>query len=156
LKSLFGWATDNVEGIPSNPWERIKLDGGKGEDRDDFTTEERRAILTAAREACPVIRWCNWLSAFHGFRNSEIADATTRDVECINGFWVIRIRTLHRSRDQRNKTEISTRTIALHSAVLAEGFIEYVKSLPEGPLFPQIDLDGYGKRSGKMTSLTSD
>jgi hypothetical protein len=70
-KSLFGWATDNVEGIPSNPWERIRPDSGKGEDRDDFTTEERRAILTAAREACPVIRWCNWLPAFHGFRNSE-------------------------------------------------------------------------------------
>jgi hypothetical protein len=91
-----------------------------------------------------------------GFEIAKIADATTRDVECINGIWVIRIRTLHRSKDQRNKTEISTRTIALHSAVLAEGFIEYVKSLPEGPLFPQIDLDGYGKRSGKMTSLTSD
>jgi integrase len=50
------------------------------------------------------------------------------------------------------KSRLSIRTMPIHRAVLAEGFIEnYVQRLPDGPLFPRVALDGYGRRSGKIT-----
>jgi hypothetical protein len=153
MNALFNYAVDHIEdGLEINPWSKVKFDRGERNTRPDFTDEERRKILTMARDASPVIRWSNWLSVFHGFQNAEIADATTHDVECIKGIWVLRIREDNRADGQTLKTEPRKRTIPLHSAVLAEGFISYVESLPAGPLFPQITkLDSYGRRAGKMT-----
>jgi hypothetical protein len=40
----------------------------------------------------------------------------------VNGIWVMSIHRKHRSRDQRLKTKVSTRKLALHGALLDEGF----------------------------------
>ena len=154
LKALFTFAFEN-DHIPSNPMARIKFKAGDGEERDDFTPEERRLILTAARDAGPVIKWCNWLSSFQAPRLSEILDAHTRDVVVEEGVPVMKIRRKYRSPDQRLKTKVSTRMVPLHSAVLAEGFLDYVGSVGDGPLFPQLSLDTYGRRAGKVTSPIS-
>jgi integrase len=151
LKALFGYAAENIH-IPSDPMSRVKFSRGKGEEREDFTPEERRLILTLAREAGPVIDWCNWLSSFNGARLSEITDAHTRDIVLVEGVWVMKIRRKYRSPDQRLKTIVSTRDVPLHSAVLAEGFLEYVQSVGDGPLFPQLRLDAYGKRAGQAST----
>jgi integrase len=155
LKALFGYAAENIH-IPSDPISRIKFSRGKGEERDDFTPEERRLILTHARDAGPVIKWCNWLSSFEGARLSEIADAHTRDIVLLEGVWVMKICRKYRSPDQRLKTVVSTREVPLHSAVLEEDFLGYVKSVGDGPLFPQLRLDGYGKRAGQASTEISD
>ena len=151
LKALFGYAAENIR-IPSDPMSRVKFSRGKGEEREDFTPEERRLILTLARDAGPVIYWCNWLSSFEGARLSEIANAHTRDIMLVEGVWVMKIRRKYRSPDQRLKTIVSTRDVPLHSAVLAEGFLEYVKSVGDGPLLPQLRLDAYGKRAGQAST----
>jgi integrase len=149
LKALFVYAFDNKsDRFPSNPMARVKFSPGKGEERDDFTPDERRTILIAAHEAGPVIKWLTWLSSFTGARLSEIVDAHTRDIVLVDGVWVIKIRRKYRSPDQRLKTKVSTRDVPLHSALLAEGFLDYVKSVGDGPLFPQLRLDGYGRRAG--------
>src|ERR1700704_3961310 len=70
--------------------------------------------------------WLNWLCSFHGCRTGEIADATTHDIECVNSIWAFNITTRNRSKDQRLKTAVSTRKLALHQAVIDEGFIRYV------------------------------
>ena len=58
----------------------------------------------------------------------------------------------HRSRDQRLKTKVSTRKLALHGALLDEGFLDYWRTLPaRGRLFPNVSLDTYGKRASKVT-----
>jgi hypothetical protein len=76
-----------------------------------------------------------------------------RDVECVNSIWVMRIQETFRP----VKTAVSVRTIPLHSAVIQEGFLDYIASLPPGPLFPQIEkLDNYGTRSGPATSDMSE
>ena len=151
LKALFTYAFDN-DHIPSNPMARVKYKAGDGEEREDFTPEERALILTAAREAEPFIYWCNWLSSFNAARLSEIVDAHTRDIVVEEGILVMKIHRKYRSPDQRLKTKVSTRIVPLHSALLAEGFLEYVgtirKEYGDGPLFPQLPLDGYGRRNG--------
>ena len=51
---------------------------------------------------------------------------------------------------------MSIRIVPLHSALLAEGFLDYVDSVGDGPLFPQITLDAYGRRNGKVSKPLSD
>jgi len=85
-----------------------------------------------------------------------VADAHTRDVVQIEGVWVIKIHTKNRSRDQRLKTVVSIRDVPLHSALLDEAFLEYVVSVGDGPLFPQLRLDGYGRRSGQASTEISE
>jgi integrase len=147
IKALFAYTYDNKHiTIRQNPMRDVKYSVDDGDGRDDFTPDERRRILLAAREAKPVIYWCNWLASFHGTRVGEITDIDTRDFVEIDGIWVMQIRKKHRSKNQRLKTKESIRSVPLHNAVLREGFIAYVQSLGDGPLFREVQLDGYGKR----------
>ena len=84
LKALFTYAFDN-EHITTNPMARIKYSAGDRKERDDFTPEERKLILTLAREAEPHVYWVNWVCSFLGTRTSEVADANTLDIDCIDG-----------------------------------------------------------------------
>ena len=97
LKALFTYAFDN-EHITTNPMARIKYSAGDRKERDDFTPEERKLILLLARKAEPHIYWVNWVCSFLGTRTSEVADASTLDIECIDGIWVMSIHRKHRSR----------------------------------------------------------
>jgi hypothetical protein len=113
-------------------------------------------ILILARKAEPHVHWVNWVCSFLGTRTSEVADANTLDIECVDGIWVMGIDRKHRSRDQRLKTKVSTRKLALHGALLDEGFLDYWRSLPPGgPLFPNVPLDTYGKRASRVTAECS-
>jgi hypothetical protein len=114
LKALFTYAFDN-EHITSNPMARVKYRAGDRKERDDFTPDERKLIL--AREAEPHVYWVNWFCSFLGTRTSEVADASTLDIEYIDGIWVMSIHRKHRSRDQRLKTKVSTRKLALHLVI---------------------------------------
>jgi integrase len=134
----------------------VKFSPGDGEKREDFTPAERRLILTLARDAEPYIYWLNWLGSYTGARLSELADAHTRDIVCLFGIWVMKIHRKYRSPDQRLKNKVSTRDVVLHSAILREGFLDYVRSVGDGPLFPQLRLDGYGKRAGQASTDLSD
>jgi len=156
IKTLFKYGTDNRLITTGNPMAEVKYRVDDEDSRDDFTEDERRQILLASREAGPVIHWCNWLASFHGTRLGEITDIDTRDFVEIDGIWVMLIRKKHRSKDQRLKTKVSVRTVPLHSAVLNEGFIEFVQSLGDGPFFREVKLDGYGKRMAPISKQISE
>lgn len=126
-----------------------------GTERRDFTANERRRILTMAREQQPGVKWGVWLAAFTGARLEEIADCHTNDVECVDGIWCIRIRKDNRTEDQTLKTPGSVRTVPLHSALIEEGFLEYHASLPTGPLFPMVNLDKFGRRGSIVSAKIS-
>jgi hypothetical protein len=50
------------------------------------------------------------------------------------------------------KNENSARTVPLHPAIVAEGFLDYVKALPSnGALFSNLVPDRFGKRAGTGT-----
>src|SRR6266404_1458207 len=69
VRALFGYAFDNYpDSFPANPMARVKFDPGEGEQREDFTAEERARILTMARVAEPHIYWLNWLSSSNAAR----------------------------------------------------------------------------------------
>jgi integrase len=161
VRALFNYTFDNehITGV-ENPMARVKYAPGDGEERDDFTPDERRRILTLAREAPPHIYWLNWICSFHGCRNGEVADMSTRDIEIIDGMAVFNISKRNRSKDQGLKTTVSTRKIALHQAVLDEGFIDYRSAVcrkhGDGPLFPTVKLDLYGRRAGTVTTELSE
>jgi hypothetical protein len=46
--------------------------------------------------------------------------------------------------------------VALHSALLAEGFLAYRESDGDGPLFPMLRLDSYGKRAEQASNRTGE
>jgi integrase len=138
-----------------DPMARIKYDPGDGKKRADFTMPERRSTLLKARDASPEIKWLTWLSAFQLTRTSEVADIHTRDFFIEDGVWAMQIAIKNRSKDQGIKTEQSHRKMALHSAVLDEGFIDFLQAAGDGPLFSTLALDSNGKRAGQASNLTS-
>jgi integrase len=154
LKALFTVAV-NSDKLTANPMSRVKYSPGDGEERDDFTPEERCKILMMARDAAPQIYWLNWMCSFHGCRTGEIADMSTLDIEQVDGIWIFNITTRNRSKDQRLKTAVYKRRLAFHQAVIDEGFIEFrdqvVAQHGHGPLFRDVKPNHYGRRAGTVT-----
>jgi hypothetical protein len=139
------------------PFADLEWDRGKENTRPDFTPEERRRILLLSREESdPAIKWGNWLAAFGGQQNEELADLHARDIECINGIWAIQIREENRAPGQDLKTLARTRMMPLHSAILREGFLKFVQSVGDRPLFHHLKLDSYGRRSGAFTAIINE
>src|SRR6516164_6932192 len=70
----------------------------------------------------------------------------------IEGIPCLHIRLDYRPRQASLKNENSARTVPLHPAIVAEGFLGYVKTLgSNGPLFPNLVPDRFGKRAGTGT-----
>jgi integrase len=74
------------------------------------------------------------------------------DVASIDGIPCLHVRLDHREAGAELKTVTSERVVPLHRALVDEGFLEYVGSLPkDGPLFPNLTPDRFGRRSGNGT-----
>lgn len=129
---------------------RFKAKKKPGTKRRGYTEVEARAILIAARqERDPVLRWSPWLAAHMGARIDEICGGMVADIETIDGVPCFHIRLDHRGEDAAIKSENAERTVPIHTAVIAEGFLDYVAGLPkEGPLFPDLKPDRFGRRGG--------
>jgi integrase len=121
--------------------------------RRGYTEENAKRILVAARRENEAhLRWVPWIEAFTGARLDEICGAYVADVYEFGGVWCLDIRLDNRGEDGSLKTEGSERKTALHPALIAEGFLDYVRSLPkDGPLFPGITPDRFGSRAGTGT-----
>jgi hypothetical protein len=66
-----------------------------------------------------------------------------------DGIYVISIDPANRKQGGSVKNLASIRSVPLHPALIAEGFLTYVESLPQGgPLFPKLTPDRFGKRGG--------
>jgi integrase len=146
IKSPLAWALRNRK-IGSNPGVGIVYNakGKKRIKRRGYDDNQARPIPLAAREEeLAHRRWIPWVCAFTGYRLDEVAGRDVRDVQQIGKYWVLDI--------PDGKTDGSARKIPLHSALIREGFIEYVKSLPpNGPLFPDLTPDLHGRRAGSAT-----
>jgi hypothetical protein len=46
--------------------------------------------------------------------------------------------------------------VPLHSAILREGFLKFVQSVGDRPLFHHLKLDSYGRRSGAFTAIINE
>jgi integrase len=150
-KGFFRWAAINKK-ITSNPAAQVeyKFKRDPKTRKIGYSDEQARLILLAARkEADPLKRWAPWLCAFTGPRIDEVCGAMVTDVQKEGSIHYIRIDPANREEDASVKNEASIRSMPLHEAVIGEGFLKYVASLPkDGPLFPGIKPDRYGKRGG--------
>ncbi len=148
--TLFNWAERNKK-VATNPAPGISIKIKKKSGIRGFSHDEAKRILVASRsEKEAHKRWVPWLVCFTGGRLEEICGAAASDVRTIRGEHCLHIRL--DNRDERaglKKDEHSERIIPLHRAIIGEGFLDYVKTLPKNaPLFPGITPDRFGRRGG--------
>lgn len=157
--AVWKWAIRNGK-LPDaaiNPFDGISPPKAakRGRPARAFTDAEAAAILTAARGQSGVLRWLPWICCLTGARLNEIVQSVREDVATVEGIAVLRIHDDGEGRTLKNTD--SRRTTPLHPALIQEGFLAYVASLPAGsPLFPDVKPDAvFGLRSteaGKKVS----
>lgn len=153
VKAILQWGVDNGH-LSENPCNRVTIavkDNFK-EARRSFTDVEAKLILDAASSATSdYIRWAPVLCAYSGARIAEICQLRKQDVIELEGIPCFQI-----SADAGSlKNANSERIVPLHSAVIAAGFLDFVRSRPDGPLFPQLKPDRFGNRGGTGTKVLS-
>ncbi len=128
-----------------------------------FTDGEAKAILSAALKAPEAlgktaestklaIRWGTWLCAYTGARIGEIMQLRSQDVEVHEGVPCIRI-----TPEAGSTKTGDQRLVPLHSHLIEMGFLDWVRSRPEGYLFftlkagtdPVTRAGTLGKKVGK-------
>jgi integrase len=104
-----------------------------------FTKEEQRTILSAALnvgqdEGSPlrglVRRWVPWLCAYTGARVNEITQLRAKDVQQIDGIWIIQI-----TPDAGTVKSKTFRNVPVHEHLIAQGFLKVVEAQGTGPIF---------------------
>lgn len=147
------WAVGNRK-LTSNPFSGMapKVNRRGPAPRAPFDDDEAKRILLAARKENGFLRWLPWLMCFTGARISELVEMRRRDVRERDGVIILDILP---TETRPLKTPDAQRMIPLHPALITEGFLAYVGSLPanpNGPLFPSIQPDPHGSRTGPATT----
>jgi integrase len=146
VRAILRWAVDNRR-LGSNPAERITVDvkTAAGTKKRSLSDQEAVLVLRAARlETNPVRRWVPWVCAYSGARLSEVCQLRREDIVCLEGVWCMRLVPEAGSL----KTANAERTVPLHPALVAEGFLRFVEAVPGGPLFGELRPDKFGNRGG--------
>ncbi len=142
IRAILTWGQEQCRGKlflntpKGTPFDYLELPVAEVKDSADrtYTIEQARKVLEAARHeaARPNFRWIPWLLAHSGMRVGEALQLEKADVFELQGDWFIHIRV---GEGRTTKTRKS-RKVPVHQALVAEGFIEFVKQLPEGKIFP--------------------
>lgn len=123
--------------IKENPAKGVKLDAPKKRKLREptFKIAEAQSILRLARSVKPRAkyprasasrRWAPFICAYSGARIQEVCWLEKHEIWNEGGIWVMSFR--------QTKTH-DARTIPLHDALIAEGFLDFVDAAPPGPLF---------------------
>jgi integrase len=158
LQALFGLAVSTIR-IATNPASHLTYERLTGE-RGRFTEGERWLIYDAAlRSDNDLFRWANLFAMFHGTGIAEFCEAHTDDLVYIDGIPVLMIQITYRKGDEKDvKTKARKRGIPIHPAI-RDAFVAWVKSLPPGPLFPNLrSYDGQRRKdaSNKINTWLHD
>jgi integrase len=128
--------------------------------RRPFTQEEAALILTAARGNTGYMRWVPWVCCLTGARLSEVCQSSRDDIAEVDGVTMLLI---HDEGDDGEvgvrsiKNPISRRSVPIHPALIAEGFLDYVNGLSAGAaLFPDAEPDAlFGRRGTNVSRVVS-
>lgn len=147
------WAVENRM-LPGNPFAGLapKVNRRGPARRTPYGDDEAARILTAARGETGWLRWLPWLICFTGARISEVAEMRRRDVRRDSGVDILDFLPLA---NRAGKNGTFQRMVPLHPAVIAEGFLDYVRALPadpDGPLFPDLAVARDGTRTTTATT----
>jgi integrase len=143
LKCVFESAKERGRFTGDNPFSGKKK--AKGNSYVPFTIAELQTLFDALpRDVAPAkhtpetaLPWVAAIALYTGMRLEEIAQLTVADIRVAgaNGgtFTVIDI---HNGGTNKLKNETSARLVPVHSALVHAGFLDYVKAVKSGPLFP--------------------
>jgi integrase len=99
-----------------------------------YTLQDARLVLLAARERNePHLRWVPWLAAYSGARVGELTSIEKSDVVEVGGHYFYHV--IHDPAKGRTTKTKKNRKVPLHSALIEEGFLDFVRAAPDGPLF---------------------
>lgn len=148
--------------IPGNPFERlaVKIGGKESEGREPWTHAELKILFddpiwtegrlpTESKAGGAAAYWIPLIACYTGARVSEIAQLWTSDLDVTPGQEVVEFRS-DAERSQKLKTKGSWRAVPMHSELIRLGLPEYVKSLPEGYLFPLLPMSGKNGAGGQF------
>lgn len=156
LRVIFKWGKSRGW-LKSNPaldedGSLVRIEGRRAAKvRDKFySQDEAAAILSAALSVEPrpkerpttteAKRWVPWLCAYSGARVMEMLQLRKQDVRKEQGAWIIRL-TPEAGGIKTNEF----RDVPVHEHLVAAGFIRFVESSANGPLFIAAGKDGSAK-----------
>lgn len=104
------------------------------DERLPYTNDEAFKLLALAdKETNPARHWLPWLCAYTGSRVGEFAQMWGKRVYQKDGIWVADIAPAEDGGTLKNAD--SERTVPLHPILIERGFLDFVKTKGEGPLF---------------------
>lgn len=99
-----------------------------------YTLEDARLVLLAAREKIePHLRWVPWLAAYSGARVGELTTIEKSDIVEVGGHYFYHV--IHDPAKGRTTKTKKNRKVPLHPALIEEGFLDFIRAAPDGPLF---------------------
>jgi integrase len=138
-QTVFGWA-QKQRLITSNPFKGLKVTEPrrvKHRETNALMPEEWTTILKAASAVGTpktpfqgAQRWVPWLCAYSGARPGEITQLRGQDIERRGPIHVMKL-TPEAGTIKTGKA----RTVPIHAHVIEQGFLEFVRSHGNGPLF---------------------
>lgn len=163
MSAIWSWALAHGKAV-ENPFKGLlppaKVRKKKAKRR-PYTDDEARQILLTARQERGALRFLPWVLAATGARLNEVCQSVKEDL-VMHGEMPFLY--LHADDDDDRaenegvrslKNDSSRRGIPLHPRLIAEGFLDYITSLPPGsPLFPDIPPDPrFGRRGNQAQRL---
>jgi integrase len=156
-RTVFAWAVGQKL-IGTNPFAdvaktiRVPRQAKNREDGKAFSEAEQQTILKAALAVkdtkSPIqaaYRWAPWLCAYSGARAGEITQLRGQDIEqrsgngVTSGYVVMKL-----TPDAGTIKGLQARTVPIHEHMIAQGFLDFVKSRGKGPLFYRPDTKKHG------------
>jgi integrase len=138
-RGVFGWAFDQKL-ISANPFQGIKIKvRRRPRDREGraFDEREQATILYAAYAETETDsflgaarRWVPWLMAYSGARCGEITQLRKEDIVLRDGVQVMEL-----SPEAGTVKTGQGRTVPPHEHIIEQGFLDFVRSRRDGPLF---------------------
>jgi integrase len=135
LRTIFNFGVSNKL-ISNNPAENVKMANRKTSEQRQlpYNDEEvARLLWLAKQQANPARRWLPWLAALSGARIGEVAQLWGSAIKIENGIHFMEIKPAPDGGSL--KTRNSERKVPLHPALIKDGFLDFVKTKGEGPLF---------------------
>ncbi|WP_429154462.1 site-specific integrase [Aeromonas veronii] len=146
LSGLFDYIQAHYE--HSNIFDGLKIKRAKQETtRTAYKKQEAQELIKFADKQQQHHKYMILLGLFTGCRANELAQLYTSDIVKIDGIWSILIQAT--KPDQKLKTTNASRIVPVHSELIKQGFIEFVKGRGlDCRLFPEFKyspVDGCSK-----------
>jgi integrase len=149
IKALMRYAQFDLGLLKTQPWSSLDIKVRDKARRRPWTQEELQTLFNhpiwstgtpshLAKAGGAASYWIPLLALYTGARCSELCQLNREDVKPVDGVPCIRISDT--DDHQQVKSAAGRRLVPLHSELLRLGFFDYVATLPEGRLWPELPL----------------